>query len=183
MSLTNIYELFAAGILLTFALCTTASLGEPNPLSPVTQPTEEDLKGISFVVSAWDSTAKVGDPIHLKIVLKNTGKRPLIFPDRRNGGDEINYMISLERVGGKSPDLTERGLTLYSPRDWERIRELHRELKPGEAIEVTLDLSRIYQIKEPGEYKLQVKRYVYKGKQDLLIPILTNKLTMKIQAD
>jgi len=183
MNPRKLCEHFASGILFAVAISTTASLAEPNPLSPVTRPTEEDLKGISFVVSAWDATAKVGDPIHLKIVLKNTGKRPLIFPERRNGGDEVNYLISLERVGGKSPPLTERGLTLYSPRDWERIREIHRELRPGESIQVTLDITHIYQIKDPGEYRLQIKRYVFQGSQDLLIPILSNKLTMKIQRD
>jgi hypothetical protein len=170
-------------LLSSLTLCVPTSRAEPNPLSPVTRPTEEDLKAISFAVSAWDSTAKVGDPIYLKVVLKNTGKHPLIFSDRRKGGDEINYLISLERVGGKSPRLTERGLALYTPLHWERISELRHELKPGEAIEVTLDLTRIYEIKEPGEYKLQIKRYVYKPNQnkDLLIPILTDKITMKIQ--
>jgi hypothetical protein len=116
----------------------------------------------------------------VKIVLKNTSNHPLIFPDRRGGGDEINYLISIERTSGKSPVLTERGLTLYAPKDWERIREIHRELKPGESIEVPLDIARIYQITDPGEYRVQVKRYVYQGRQDLLIPILSNVLVLKI---
>jgi hypothetical protein len=60
---------------------------------------------------------------------------------------------------------------------------LRHELKPGESLQVTLDLTHIYQMKEPGEYKLQVKRYVYKGNQDLLIPILTDKITLNIQRD
>ena len=183
MNPTKPITLLTITLLSALPFTTLTSLAEPNPLSPVTRPTEADLKGISFVVSPWDTAPKLGDPIFLKIVLKNTSNHPLIFDDRRNGGDEINYLISLERTGGKNPPLTEHGLTLYTPQHWERIRQLRHELKPDESLQVTLDLTRIYQIKEPGEYKLQVKRYVYKGNQDLLIPILTDKITVNIQRD
>ena len=183
MNRNRMPTLLAITLLSSLALRAPTSRAEPNPLSPVTRPTEADLKGISFAVSPWDTAPKLGDPIFLKIVLKNTSNHPLIFDDRRNGGDEINYLLSLERVGGDSPPLTEKAQTLYSPRHWERIRMLRHELKPGESLQVTLDLTHIYQMKEPGEYKLQVKRYVYKGNQDLLIPILTDKITLNIQRD
>jgi len=171
---------FTIGILVSAYLFQVVSLAEPHPVAPVTRPTDDDLKGISFEISAERSAPKVGDPVLVKALLKNISKRPLIFPDRRGEGDEINYLISIERASGKSPILTDRGVTLYSPRDWEKIRDIHRAVKPGDSIEVSLDIARIYQITEPGEYRVQVKRYVYKGRQDLLIPILSNVLVMKI---
>jgi len=183
MNRKRLRQLLTGGFLCAVTFCAVPSFAEPTPLLPVTRPTEKDLKGISFSVSVWDSALKVGDPIHLKIVLKNTSNHPLFFLDRHNGGDEINYLISLERVGGKSPRLTEHGLTLYSPPDVERFEAIHRQLNPGESVEITLDVSHIYRIKEAGEYRVQVKRYVAQGKKDLLIPILSNKLTLKIQAD
>jgi hypothetical protein len=159
----------------------TVDIAEPAPVAPVTRPTEVDLKGISFNAELVESAVDFGMPVRVNVRLKNLSERPLIFPDRRGGDDELNYVLSVHGPGNQDPALTALGRSLYSPKEWEQIRELQIRLAPGESRLVSLDVTKIFDMRAPGDYRIEIKRYVYQGERDMLIPINTNVVTVKIR--
>ena len=128
----------------------------PNPESVVVPPPstfdQQWQQASRFAGKPFDGLlldASAGRPAELKVTLRNRGGKEILVKKWKG---ESDYEVLVRDLTGKPVGLTEKGKRFFAGG---KLLDF-RELKPGEAIEATLQLGSIFLVKAPGEYDVLV---------------------------
>jgi len=104
--------------------------------------------------SVEPASIKSGNPIFVKLRLRNvSGTRVSVV----STADDIDYELLVTDATGAEARRTSHGRALFQD-EFEAFRSVGLELDPGQEIQVALDITRIYELKQPGTYYLQAAR-------------------------
>lgn len=133
----------------------------------------EDL---AISLSAAEPRYGPRDTITLNIALKNFGNTPVPIVMR---SPWIDYTLSV-----RYDETTDIPKTAYAQQMIESAAEGRRanyQLKPGEVLTESIELSKAYDVKAHGLYKVVATRETYeKGKLDRYATVTSNELTIEI---
>ena len=109
-----------------------------------------------FQLSATADVEEVtsGQPIRLRIVIKNVTKKPLYLAEV---GVEKDYSLSISNDKRIDVPLTEHGKAVL---DGDVYMNLSLIVKPGEERRDVLEVNNLYDMTAPGEYSILVQRKV-----------------------
>jgi hypothetical protein len=119
---------------------------------------------LSITLTASKDNFEVGAPILVTITLTNNSKADVVWQSERPDPAYRNFWFSLKTNNGADMPTTLyhrkiRGKPLpKDPLAVESGSSLFATLSPGQSVEFIIDLRKIYQIEEPGTYKLVVGR-------------------------
>lgn len=123
-----------------------------------------DHPAFSITVQGPQTAAKLGEPVKIDITLTNISDRALGVHLELEGRSEITYEVFMEGLrGGEAPTTAylravrgqhlpsdPDGVIAYSTKIW--------LIQPGKSATTHMDLTKLYEIKEPGTYKVWVAR-------------------------
>ena len=172
MRLLNSWVLFSA----TFGTLGIAVAQNPEPTQkqPVT----------TLNISTVQESVKVGSPVRIRVILKNISDHDIVV-GREVGG--MDCRIDVRDAHGKLVADTKLGyfrnghvanldLSRISPQDLTG-NAYYGTLRPGETSKWELDASKLYDIKQPGSYSIQVDR---RDPEDLSTFVKSNTITVKV---
>jgi hypothetical protein len=124
----------------------------------------------SITIAAVDQSLTVGKPINIQVSVKNitdkdiwwraefgdTAYKAFQFSFTKNGRD-VGTTFFHRKVKGKQRD--------GDPEQVSGGGSVVSALAPGKSVTFTLDLRRLYEITEPGDYMLEVSREAEDGKR------------------
>jgi hypothetical protein len=147
----------------TLGLIATCALGQSSKtLAPLPIVASTRLQLVAEVEAP---TPKIGDPIILKLRLVNTSSKPVSFLVT---WDERDYQALIVDASGKEPPKTAFGEKSYDPRT-PLFRSETVTLGSGQDLKVDLDITKVFQLTQPGAYSAVVMRKVFgETKEDQL---------------
>lgn len=118
---------------------------------------------------------KLGEAARLHVKLTNASKRPLTVTETSL---EREFEIRVMDPHGAEPPLTEQGKNLRGKGKFPIIiyRNFQLTLAPAEVVKGDEDISQIYSLAVPGEYRATVCRIVVE-----LGPILSNTVSLAVR--
>ena len=109
-----------------------------------------------MVAQIGDADAiRLGSPVILTLRLANASSALVHLLET---SDDFDYEVTISNQFGEEVPRTEMGRHLVE--DERSSRAITREIKPGEALDVTLDLSTIFALRKTGKYYARVARVV-----------------------
>ena len=97
--------------------------------------------------------AKVGQPILLKLQLKNVSSKVVTVGDSNFYTD---YDLVVTDLSGKEPQKTKFGLAIP---EMPLLRSTTLDIAPGEEVQATLEITKIYDPQRPGTYYARATRH------------------------
>lgn len=139
--------------------------------------TDIGSKGEGFQLTALieNNVFQSKDPIFIKLGLRNISKRNLSC---LYFSIESDFQILIKRKDNKDIQLTEYGKNVSSPH-FSRVNIV--SLAPFESMEGALLVSKIYNMQEPGEYEITIKKIIPKLSGDGWAELMSNPITIKVQ--
>jgi len=138
--------------------CTFLTVLAPTMAIGVGSRSHSNMRQTNGHVQVTASVAKgnfaVGEPITLKLVLKNNTDDDLVMT---SAGARSDYELVVRNGEGKLAPLTKAGERHQQNRGF-RISVGRVILKPGEEREDTISVTELYDLSTPGNYSLFVKR-------------------------
>jgi uncharacterized protein (DUF58 family) len=144
-------------------LCAASLLALFVATSPAQQ---TSASSFSITISADQSTVKVGAPITIRILFKNTSNEEIALakiPGDRKG--EKHNLVDVRDADGKMPPETEYKQALEGKRDNVKghvvlpmASNFTQFLKPGDVMQDNLDVTDLYDLSKPGRYTIQIER-------------------------
>ena len=131
----------------------------------------KEFEGLQFEAKASAPAAKPDEAMTLSVALHNCGKEPILVKKWKG---ESDYEILIRDATGREVPLTEKGKKFFETGDQLDTREL----KPGEAINATLPLSELFDLKTPGQYTVLASLPVL-GDVDAVLTASPIKLEIK----
>lgn len=112
---------------------------------------------VSITIGAANTSVSVGQPIPIDVQLKNTSDHAIgvgRVGGERNGG--IDYHVILLASNGRAVPRTKYGAAV----DTGRVEgsAVLLQLKPGETLTQSFDLTKLFKLTEPGTYTLRAGR-------------------------
>src|SRR5262245_55101678 len=138
---------------------------------------------LSITLSPPAGPITLAAPIEIVITVKNTGDKSLSWMAEFWHTEYTAFHVLLTK-DGHEPETTVFHRVLRGTRrpDDPPVRSRGSKIvsliEPGKSFELTIDLQRLYQITEPGEYILEVSREEEAGSKTT---VHSNKLTIKIE--
>jgi len=171
------------GMLGLIAACFCVAHTAPLPSSQ----SSSSQSGLSITLSPPANPITLAAPIEIVITVKNTSNKEILWEvdhywdvDRYNPA-YTDFQVLLTK-DGHEPETT---FLLRASRGTPRPGDPHillvgsaffSPIEPGKSFTLKMDLQRLYQITEPGEYTLEVSR----SEEESKTTIHSNKLTLQI---
>jgi|ERR1700682_380463 len=141
--------------------------------------TQADQQPFSLTIETKNSVARVGEPLHLQVILTNSSHKQLRLAEAP--GDpapaEYQYAIEIRDSNGQLATLTAYGrkFTGSIPPRGSRVTRI---IESGESVTDEAVLTKLYDLSRPGKYVVQVTRSVppYLGKG----VVRSNRVTIAI---
>jgi hypothetical protein len=132
------------------------------------------------MLASMPAASIAGSTIHLKLTVENKSKEDIMYYTRTKYFD---YGLTLVDSKGKSVPLTKLGKIVYG--DARRFGSRRVEiLKAEKSMEVTITLSRVFDLSLEGEYTLTINRVVGDElKADKLIDLKIEKIVFKVDEE
>jgi hypothetical protein len=119
----------------------------------------------SLMIQAPSTVFKIGAPVELRIILKNTSDHEIQIWRNALGQEGLVYKLDVKDEHGKVPPTTKfkeslKGLenpAYLTPQTPIKISGAWVPLKPGNTLTDPINVSRLYDLR-PGRYSLQVQR-------------------------
>jgi hypothetical protein len=108
------------------------------------------------------ASAKAGTPIIVKLVSKNIWYDVVTVSDY---GAEVDYELIVVDSSGKEAPRTARGDQLFRG-EYVLLRTAVIYLEPGKEIRAEIDVTKIYQVAQPGTYYMWATRDPFPGSPD-----------------
>ncbi len=108
---------------------------------------------LQLTASVESATARLGTPVLIKLRLRNVSASSVTVVATAN---DVDYELFVTNAFGKEMDRTPLGKGIFQ--GVEQSRASMRHLDPGQEIEAQIDVTRIYNLKQPGTYYVQVLR-------------------------
>jgi hypothetical protein len=115
-------------------------------------------EGFQLSAKAENELVKSGASATLRVRIKNVTKKDLYLAE---AGIEKDYIVRIFSDTRRTIPLTEHGKVLQSTRG-DVYMNLSLLIKPGEEREDVIDISKIYDMKAPGNYSVVLERKVGK---------------------
>jgi hypothetical protein len=137
-----------------------AVLGVPLAFYAANQP-------FTLVISSEAKSFKTGSAVEIKLSMTNNSDRDIDTSAAISDltGVDPNFLFEVRDAAGN----------LVSKRVYEHPELatgraiLNRVIKPGKSLEETSDLSRLYDMRRPGEYDVQASRRASESKEDGIV--------------
>lgn len=131
-------------------------------------------EGFQLTAFVENNFPRFNDPIFVKIVLKNISKRNLSYSST---SIESDFQVLIKRKDNKDVRLTEYGKDA-SDTHFSRFNIV--SMSPFESMEGALLVSKIYDMQEPGEYEIIIKKTIRKLSDDGWAELMSNPITIKV---
>jgi hypothetical protein len=130
---------------------------------------------LTISISIDKPIVKAGEEVLIKVHLTNTSDQGLDNSANINDmtGVDPNYFYDVHDTGGK---LVRK--RVYEHPELATGHAIFRSVKPGESITDVQDLSRLYDMRQPGKYVIQVSRRISEGKRADVVK--SNKITVTV---
>ena len=133
--------------------------------SPTAAPENQPEPGFSIFVTTSTAPYKLGEPVQVTVTVTNYTSHDIFWSTERikepqymacrydleRNGHEVETTFFHRKITGRNrdgdPNKVYGGSSILLPHP------------PGKMFEMKIDLTRLYQITEPGEYTLHVSRY------------------------
>jgi hypothetical protein len=153
-------RLFALVVLLTGAHCLAQT-----PSEATTAKTSPLNGGYSLTIATLTGPAHLGAPINITITVKNVSNSDIYWRAELGSAEYHAFRFSLKKSGkevGKTRFHRILGNELR-PEDQPETASgsgssIVSALEPGKSFALTIDLNKLYEITEPGEYTLDISR-------------------------
>lgn len=109
---------------------------------------------VQLTVEAVPAIAKPGDPITLKLSLKNTSSKAVHYVEC--SPDDYKYTLMVFREGGREAPRTAPGLELLEQQR-SCFRRLLVTLEPGEHKDVDIEVTKYFNFAQPGRYYVRAR--------------------------
>ena len=97
-----------------------------------------------------------GAPILLKVVVRNNTEKPFLLVDTRR--PERDFQLGVRDEEGQSVALTKEGEGLVN--NTAIFRRVAVEIKPGEKVEHSFTINKLFEMTVPGTYSVTIKREI-----------------------
>lgn len=142
---------YGCSSLLLPILLTASMAQKPNP---------SDSPPFKVTISSVQPSTKLGQPVWIHIILKNTSSEVLPVPELLTGGfqGELNYNIEVLNLVGKPVPDRRRGQEIKNGMRAPHGEYILKHVGPGDEIVETADLNTVAEIPAPGDYLVRVER-------------------------
>lgn len=118
-----------------------------------------------LTISVDQDVIRVGSELKLNVVLANASGEKEIVVGTSSAGEQ-NYRISVTDLQGKSPAATKYGRALKGEpwvQDGKTLVMVDKymlvHLPPSKTLKDTIVLNKLYDLSQPGKYRIQAERY------------------------
>jgi len=125
----------------------------------------------SIVIAAADSTVKINTDLVIKVRLTNNSDHPINASYHVLQGVNMGYQYEVRDANGNVPPHKEQKSGMEGSL---RLRTLN----PGESLENTVTLNRLYDMSVPGKYVIQFSRNISGYEKDGVVR--SNKITVTV---
>lgn len=141
-----------------------------------TKNVEKQVSESGIVMTAsMPEESMAGSAVNLRIRIQNKSKNEVIFTVMEKYSDYED--VKLLDAKGRPVPLTQFGALMYGGRRWRVGSSLLWRLGEGEHREDTLNLSRVFDLSEPGQYTLSISAAVAAEKT---VKLKIEKLRFKV---
>lgn len=149
------HQLIVVALALMTSLAIAQQQGGSVKWTPLSQlPVSPNAR---LTVEASPQNAKPGDPINLKLTLKNISSEPVRYVKETA---EFEHEVAISREDGTSVPRLPIGNRIIGGGAWKET------LAPGEEVKDTLEISKIFELTRKGKYYVRVWRQVSMEKVD-----------------
>jgi len=156
-----------------FALTVFAALSVAFTAAGAGQSAERESARPPFTItiSALNPSFKAGSHVELRIVMTNTSNQDIDAEEVFDGSIDASYKYDvLDEQGNPAPRKNLKGP--YTPNVRMRI------LKPGESTSEVTNVAKWVDFSQPGEYQIQVSRYIGDDEKDGVVKSNTIIITI-----
>lgn len=136
-------------------------------------------------ISVDQDVVRVGSELKLNVVLANASGEEEIVVGTSAAGEQ-NYKLSVTDLQGKPPASTKYGRALKGEtwiQDGKTVVVVDKympvHLPPSKTLKETIDLNKLYDLSQPGKYRIQAERYDEERK----VWVKSNAIVVTIKAD
>ena len=174
LPMARLVAVFCALMLVFNIRCFTPSTERMNNMNEIQW--GRSTEDLAISISVPEPVCRSGDAIVLSISLKNIGRTPVPIVVRSTW---IDYATTVRYEDGTEVPKTEYALQMMEAA--QEGRRLTRELMPEEVTTENLELSKAFEMTQPGNYAVVATRATYKrGKLDEYATVTSNELTFKV---
>jgi hypothetical protein len=112
---------------------------------------------LTLHITARHDVVKVGSEVEADIVFANVGKETLEL-DFSGSGGLLDYFVDVLDEHDSSPPLTFWGKSTPGT-----LNPYTKILPPGKSFEDNINISRLYDLSQPGKYRIQLERGYPRG--------------------
>jgi len=184
----NVWGKTAWWLLMLWAMPMTVSMGSAMSWDGWRNKMEEiqwgeTTEGLAISISVAKPSYKKGEAISLNIVMKNFDEDPVPIVIRSTWivirSTWIDYSIRV--LFENTTEISKSPHALQKMEAAAEGRRATSELKPGEILNESLELTKAYDLTQPGTYTVIVTRATYqKGKLDQYAVVASNELTIQV---
>jgi hypothetical protein len=134
------------------------------------------VKGLQMSIKAERESFKPGEPIVLKVSVKNTTPLVLYLPDTAHPEWDYKFVVKNER--GEDVPLTIEGKRLVE--DVAILRKTGVEMKPGAEVKAEFRLNKLFAMTTPGLYTLTVRHGAWENANRVSTTITSNTIRVRV---
>ncbi|HEX5733475.1 MAG TPA: hypothetical protein VF131_11635 [Blastocatellia bacterium] len=143
-------------------------------LSPGGQKPASD--SVQLFVQTEEEMYIPGEPILLKVVVRNNTQNTIFIVDTRNPARDFKFDVRNEE--GESVALTKDGEDLVN--NTAIFRRVAVEIKPGKEVEHSFTINKLFEMTVPGTYSVTVKREIRGQDGHPLGEVTSNTVKIKV---
>lgn len=117
-----------------------------------------------------------GEPILLKVLVRNKTEKAFLLVDTRR--PERDYKFDVRNEEGESVALTKDGEDLVN--NTAIFRRVAVEIKPGEEVQHSFTINKLFEMSVPNTYSVTVKRAIRGQDGQPLAEVISNTVKIKV---
>lgn len=134
------------------------------------------VEGCRISIAADKAEIQPGQPVHLFVFLRNDGTVTIHSP---RVSDWFDYEYAILGPVGMPPPMTEFGAKLWKSRQ-EQVSGTLLDLKPGEELPSTVELTKLFEFKEIGFYSITISKMLMHPRGDFF-RVGSNQITVRVK--
>lgn len=170
----------------TILLSCGSAISQPTRRETLDQSPKNPNAPVSLTITAVRNPVDAGSEVNVKIVERNISPHEITLGCATLGSfTGWTFRVEVQDRHGKQPPFTRFGQRLrglYTPADLTLETPTNGniawvKLKPGESRESELDISKLYNLSEPGKYTIRIRRFYDNGR----IWVKSNKIAITVR--
>ncbi len=148
---------------------------KPKGIQSVSDTYYPRSKNFKLIAQLKKDLFKPGEPIILKVILKNISKKTHTIVV---SGPERDYDIIVKDNKGAIVPLTKYGKRLMDNKG--EFRAIGKKIKSQKEIQINLLINRIYDMTISGTYSIKVERFVLEQNRKKFAKVISNTVKIKV---